>query len=76
MKSYFQAEIKLTYVMAAGFLIIFIHSKFDLSWPKSVNLLRYDEADKKWNGILREIQYASGATILGVRLNTLRLTKM
>ncbi|TMS16486.1 Kelch-like protein 40 [Larimichthys crocea] len=37
---------------------------------------KYDEADKKWNGILREIQYASGATILGVRLNTLRLTKM
>lgn len=37
---------------------------------------RYDEGEKKWNGILREIQYASGATVLGVRLNTLRLTKM
>lgn len=45
-------------------------------WPKSVNLLRYDEAERKWNGILREIKYASGATVLGVRLNTLRLTKM
>lgn len=37
---------------------------------------RYDETQKKWTGILKEIQYASGATVLGVRLNTLRLTKM
>lgn len=37
---------------------------------------RYDESERKWNGILREIRYASGATVLGVRLNTLRLTKM
>ncbi|KAK2859510.1 hypothetical protein Q5P01_004130 [Channa striata] len=45
--------------------------------PKEMNdIWRYNEAEGKWNGILREIQYASGATILGVRLNTLRLTKM
>ncbi|KAG7224914.1 hypothetical protein INR49_014830 [Caranx melampygus] len=45
--------------------------------PKEMNdIWRYDEPEKTWNGILREIQYASGATILGVRLNTLRLTKM
>ncbi|XP_054621648.1 kelch-like protein 40b isoform X2 [Dunckerocampus dactyliophorus] len=37
---------------------------------------KYNEEDKKWNGILREISYASGATILGVRLNTLRLNKL
>ncbi len=37
---------------------------------------RYDEGEKKWIGILKEIQYASGATVLGVRLNTLRLIKM
>ncbi|XP_033994186.1 kelch-like protein 40a [Trematomus bernacchii] len=37
---------------------------------------RYDEPDKCWNGILREISYAEGATILPVRLNTLRLTKL
>ncbi|XP_060949943.1 kelch-like protein 40b isoform X2 [Limanda limanda] len=43
--------------------------------PKEMNdVWRWSE--KKWNGILREIQYASGATVLGVRLNTLRLTKM
>lgn len=45
--------------------------------PKEMNdIWRYNETERKWNGILREIQYASGATILGVRLNTLRLTKM
>lgn len=37
---------------------------------------RYDEEQKKWEGVLREIQYASGATFLPVRLNVLRLTKM
>ncbi|XP_070842160.1 kelch-like protein 40b [Chaetodon trifascialis] len=45
--------------------------------PKEMNdIWRYDETERKWNGILREIKYASGATVLGVRLNTLRLTKM
>ncbi|KAM9337064.1 kelch-like protein 40b [Symphorus nematophorus] len=45
--------------------------------PKEMNdIWRYDETERKWNGILREIQYATAATILGVRLNTLRLTKM
>ncbi|XP_068438132.1 kelch-like protein 40b [Clinocottus analis] len=45
--------------------------------PKEMNdIWRFDETDGKWKGILKEIQYASGATILGVRLNTLRLTKM
>ncbi|XP_054479154.1 kelch-like protein 40b [Anoplopoma fimbria] len=45
--------------------------------PKEMNdIWRFDETDRKWKGILKEIHYASGATILGVRLNTLRLTKM
>ncbi|XP_036377773.1 kelch-like protein 40b [Megalops cyprinoides] len=45
--------------------------------PKEMNdIWRYEESERKWNGILREIRYASGATILGVRLNTLCLTKM
>ncbi|KAM8731724.1 kelch-like protein 40b [Acanthopagrus schlegelii] len=45
--------------------------------PREMNdIWRFDEKEQKWYGILREIQYASGATILGVRLNTLRLTKM
>uniref|UniRef100_A0A8C3AR76 Kelch-like family member 40b n=1 Tax=Cyclopterus lumpus TaxID=8103 RepID=A0A8C3AR76_CYCLU len=45
--------------------------------PREMNdIWRFDETDKKWKGILKEIQYASGATILGVRLNTMRLTKM
>ncbi|XP_030625459.1 kelch-like protein 40b [Chanos chanos] len=45
--------------------------------PREMNdIWRYDEAERRWNGILREIRYASSATVLGVRLNTLRLTKM
>lgn len=37
---------------------------------------RVNEEEKKWEGILREIAYAAGATFLPVRLNVLRLTKM
>ncbi|KAI1888921.1 hypothetical protein AGOR_G00173740 [Albula goreensis] len=45
--------------------------------PKEMtDIWRYDEGERKWIGILRDIHYASGATILGARLNTLRLTKM
>ncbi|KAF7213837.1 kelch-like protein 40b [Nothobranchius furzeri] len=45
--------------------------------PKEMNdIWRFNETEQKWTGVLREIQYASGATVLGVRLNTLRLTKM
>ncbi|KAA8587467.1 hypothetical protein FQN60_016329 [Etheostoma spectabile] len=40
------------------------------------DIWRYDESDMCWNGILREISYAEGSTILSVRLNTLRLTKL
>ncbi|XP_060940783.1 kelch-like protein 40a [Limanda limanda] len=40
------------------------------------DIWRYDEADKGWNGILREVSYAEGSTILPVRLNTLRLSKL
>lgn len=47
-----------------------------MSWTVVFYLLRYDEVEGKWNGILREIKYAKGATVLAVRLNTLRLTKM
>ncbi|ETE61556.1 Kelch repeat and BTB domain-containing protein 5, partial [Ophiophagus hannah] len=45
--------------------------------PTELNdVWRYDEEGKKWEGVLREIQYASGATFIPVRLNVLRLTKM
>ncbi|KAH1177925.1 kelch-like protein 40 [Mauremys mutica] len=45
--------------------------------PTELNdVWRYDEEGKKWEGVLREIQYASGATFLPVRMNVLRLTKM
>lgn len=37
---------------------------------------RYNEDEKKWEGVLREIACAAGATFLPVRLNVLRLTKL
>ncbi|KAJ0022903.1 hypothetical protein NQD34_015037 [Periophthalmus magnuspinnatus] len=40
------------------------------------DIWRFNESEEQWNGVLREIKYATGATVLGVRLNTLRLTKM
>ncbi|KAJ0058992.1 hypothetical protein NL108_003346 [Boleophthalmus pectinirostris] len=40
------------------------------------DIWRYDELEQNWTGILREISYAEGATILPVRLNTLRLNKL
>ncbi|XP_028933752.1 kelch-like protein 40 [Ornithorhynchus anatinus] len=45
--------------------------------PTELNdIWRYDEEEKKWQGVLREIPYAAGATFLPVRLNVLRLSKM
>ncbi|XP_016051682.1 PREDICTED: kelch-like protein 40 [Miniopterus natalensis] len=45
--------------------------------PTELNdIWRYNEEEKKWEGVLREIAYANGATFLPVRLNVLRLTKM
>ncbi|XP_030045763.1 kelch-like protein 40 [Microcaecilia unicolor] len=45
--------------------------------PTEMNdIWRYNEEEKKWEGMLREIRYASGATFLPARLNILRLTKM
>ncbi|XP_055457774.1 kelch-like protein 40 [Psammomys obesus] len=40
------------------------------------DIWRFNEDEKKWEGVLREIAYAAGATFLPVRLNVLRLTKM
>lgn len=37
---------------------------------------RYDESDRCWTGILREITYAEGATVLPASLNILRLNKL
>uniref|UniRef100_A0A8C7YTG1 Kelch-like family member 40b n=1 Tax=Oryzias sinensis TaxID=183150 RepID=A0A8C7YTG1_9TELE len=59
-----------------GFAMIPLEDSDDFA-PKEMNdIWRFYESEEKWTGVLREIQYASGATVLGVRLNTLRLTKM
>ncbi|XP_063063525.1 kelch-like protein 40b [Engraulis encrasicolus] len=59
-----------------GFAMIPQEDSEELMPMEMTDIWRYDEGERKWKGILREIQYASGATIQGVKLNTLRLTKM
>ncbi|XP_066535862.1 kelch-like protein 40b [Hoplias malabaricus] len=59
-----------------GFAMLPGEDNEDLTPKEMTDIWRFDEAERKWNGILREIRYASGATMLGVRLNTLRLTKL
>ncbi|KAL2085125.1 hypothetical protein ACEWY4_018445 [Coilia grayii] len=59
-----------------GFAMVSKENSDELVPTEITDIWRYDEGERKWKGILREIQYASGATIQGVRLNTLRLSKM
>ncbi|KAK3540984.1 hypothetical protein QTP86_008201 [Hemibagrus guttatus] len=59
-----------------GFAVFPSENSEDLAPREMTDIWRYDENERKWTGILREIRYASGATVLGVRLNSLRLTKM
>eukprot|EP00066_Takifugu_rubripes_P010166 XP_003977759.1 PREDICTED: kelch-like protein 40a [Takifugu rubripes] len=40
------------------------------------DIWRYDESERCWTGMLREISYAEGATVLAARLNILRLNKL
>ncbi|XP_056149941.1 kelch-like protein 40a [Lampris incognitus] len=59
-----------------GFTMMPSETSEELAPTEMNDIWRYDESDKCWNGILREIQYAEGATILPVHLNTLRFTKL
>ncbi|PWA25128.1 hypothetical protein CCH79_00005100 [Gambusia affinis] len=59
-----------------GFAMMPSETSEDPVPTEMTDIWRYDEAEKCWNGILREICYAEGSTILPVRLNTLRLTKL
>ncbi|XP_035284413.1 kelch-like protein 40a [Anguilla anguilla] len=45
--------------------------------PTEMNdIWKFEEEENSWNGVLREISFASGSTIVGMRLNILRLTKL
>ncbi|XP_043990755.1 kelch-like protein 40a [Gambusia affinis] len=59
-----------------GFAMMPSETSEDPVPTEMTDIWRYDEPEKCWNGILREICYAEGSTILPVRLNTLRLTKL
>ncbi|KAM9789792.1 kelch-like protein 40a [Neosynchiropus ocellatus] len=59
-----------------GFAMMPSETSEDPVPTEMTDIWRYDESEKSWNGILREISYAEGATVLPVRLNTLRLNKL
>uniref|UniRef100_A0A6Q2Y2X1 BTB domain-containing protein n=1 Tax=Esox lucius TaxID=8010 RepID=A0A6Q2Y2X1_ESOLU len=57
-----------------GFAMMPSETSDELQPTEMNDIWRFEE--DCWNGILREISFAAGATILTVKLNTLRLTKM
>ncbi|XP_062843640.1 kelch-like protein 40a [Trichomycterus rosablanca] len=59
-----------------GFAMMPNETTEKLEPTEMTDIWKFDEEENCWSGMLREIQYASGATVLGVRLNVLRLTKM
>ncbi|XP_076151826.1 kelch-like protein 40a [Alosa pseudoharengus] len=59
-----------------GFAMMPSEDSEKLAPTEMYDIWRFDEEERCWNGMLREIKYAEGATILGVRLNVLRLDKL
>lgn len=59
-----------------GFAMMPSETSEELVPTEMMDIWRYDESEQGWNGILREISYAEGSTILPARLNTLRLNKL
>ncbi|XP_041966589.1 kelch-like protein 40a [Alosa sapidissima] len=59
-----------------GFAMMPSEDSEKLTPTEMYDIWRFDEEERCWNGMLREIKYAEGATILGVRLNVLRLDKL
>ncbi|CAG5897124.1 unnamed protein product [Menidia menidia] len=59
-----------------GFAMMPTETSEDPVPTEMTDIWRYDESESSWIGVLREICYAEGSTILPVRLNTLRLTKL
>lgn len=37
---------------------------------------RYDEDKKQWEGMIREMRYAAGATCVSMRLNAAKMPKL
>ncbi|XP_072220476.1 kelch-like protein 40a [Leuresthes tenuis] len=65
----------LLYAMG-GFAMMPSETSEDPVPTEMTDVWRYDESENSWNGILREMCFAEGSTVLPVRLNTLRLTKL
>ncbi|XP_061110586.1 kelch-like protein 40a [Conger conger] len=59
-----------------GFATVPSEDSDELVPTEMKDIWKFDEEENSWNGILREISYASGSTIVALRLNTLRLSKL
>ncbi|KAM6918415.1 kelch-like protein 40a [Xenentodon cancila] len=59
-----------------GFAMMPSETSEDPVPTEMTDVWRYDESEEYWRGVLREISYAEESTIVPVRLNTIRLTKL
>uniref|UniRef100_H3CR62 Kelch-like family member 40a n=1 Tax=Tetraodon nigroviridis TaxID=99883 RepID=H3CR62_TETNG len=59
-----------------GFAMMPSETSEQLVPTEMTDVWRYDQSERCWTGILREISYAEGATVLPARLNILRLNKL
>ncbi|XP_061588734.1 kelch-like protein 40a [Cololabis saira] len=59
-----------------GFAMMPSETSEDPVPTEMTDIWRYDETDKYWIGVLREVSYAEDSTIVPARLNTVRLTKL
>uniref|UniRef100_UPI00398F3F4E kelch-like protein 41a n=1 Tax=Pristiophorus japonicus TaxID=55135 RepID=UPI00398F3F4E len=58
-----------------GFAMIQLENK-EYAPSEFTDVWKYEDDKKEWCGMLKEINYAAGATCLAVRLNMFRLTKL
>lgn len=58
-----------------GFAMVQLESK-EFAPSEVTDIWKFEDDTKEWNGMLKEIRYASGATCLDSRLNLFKLTKL
>ncbi|GCB66890.1 hypothetical protein scyTo_0007958 [Scyliorhinus torazame] len=58
-----------------GFAMIQLENK-EFTPSEFTDVWKYEDDKKEWCGMVKEINYAAGATCLAVRLNIFRLTKL
>ncbi|XP_066431999.1 kelch-like protein 41 [Eleutherodactylus coqui] len=58
-----------------GFAMVQLESQ-EFAPSEVTDIWKFEDDKKEWSGMLKEIQYASGATCLDSRLNLFKLTKL